>query len=337
MANLLKLKGKQIEDSSILNNHIGEPILESNLALDVATQSIQDALDTLEGKKLLTYIGINGTITSGATGSKVVTTEILAASLSGTPGGDSTTAGIVTTGLNNKVQIRDTATGQPIEQTPGGSDVYGRLTESTGVYTLTYFYDNAGTETAYSFSADTGIDILFPESAPLDSIPFNAIVNGVSFVDGLPAVHNHTVSEITDITVTAAEINDLATLGRLDDTANGASGADIIGVTPDNFSNLSATDVQAALEELDGLVGSGVSSVMGSDNLTTQVDDADPALFTVTQGNFVANTLKVFVNGSKQVKGLQYNETTPGSGVFTFIAGAIPTGTDVVDTSYNYL
>jgi len=66
-----------------------------------------------------------------------------------TPGGGVATVGVPTTAPYNRVELRTDPNGDQIEE-PGGKLVYGRLTESSGTWTLTYYYEAAGVETAYS-------------------------------------------------------------------------------------------------------------------------------------------------------------------------------------------
>jgi hypothetical protein len=67
-----------------------------------------------------------------------------------TPGGGVAAIGVPTTAPYNRVELRTDPNGDQIEE-PGGKLVYGRLTESSGTWTLTYFYeDTGGVETAYS-------------------------------------------------------------------------------------------------------------------------------------------------------------------------------------------
>lgn len=67
-----------------------------------------------------------------------------------TPGGGVAAVGVPTTAPYNRVELRTDPNGDNIEE-PGGKLVYGRLTESSGTWTLTYFYeDSGGVETAYS-------------------------------------------------------------------------------------------------------------------------------------------------------------------------------------------
>lgn len=70
--------------------------------------------------------------------------------------------GVITTGSNNRVELYDATTKDKI-QAANGEEVYGRLTEASGVYTLSYYtLPNTGVETAYTFSGATSIDFEFP-------------------------------------------------------------------------------------------------------------------------------------------------------------------------------
>lgn len=67
-----------------------------------------------------------------------------------TPGGGAAAVGVPTTAPYNKVELR-TSPGEDLIEEPGGRKVYGRVTESSGTWTLTYYYeDSSGIETAYS-------------------------------------------------------------------------------------------------------------------------------------------------------------------------------------------
>lgn len=68
--------------------------------------------------------------------------------------------GVIASGANNKVEIYSSTSKDKIGSV--GEEVYGRLTEAGGVYTLSYYtLSNAGIETAYSFSSATNIDFEF--------------------------------------------------------------------------------------------------------------------------------------------------------------------------------
>lgn len=63
-----------------------------------------------------------------------------------------TVAGVVVNAPYNKVYVAATSTLNPIED-GSGNRVYGRITESVGVWTLSYYVLISGVETAYSFSS----------------------------------------------------------------------------------------------------------------------------------------------------------------------------------------
>lgn len=78
-----------------------------------------------------------------------------------TPGGDATTEGVLTTAPNNYVSIVDTDTQQEIEDVTG-KRVFGRITESSSTWTLSFFVNDAGVETAHNLSS-TDITIFYRE------------------------------------------------------------------------------------------------------------------------------------------------------------------------------
>ncbi len=115
-------------------------------------------------KKLSAPIEITGFTANGA--NDIITTVITTALTTAGAGSvavplqvssDDFTMGVATSG--SICPIADATTKDPIEE--GGYAIYGRLTETAGVYTLTYFYDADGTETAHTFSGDTDIDFNF--------------------------------------------------------------------------------------------------------------------------------------------------------------------------------
>jgi hypothetical protein len=64
--------------------------------------------------------------------------------------------GLITTGSTNRVEINDGTL------FVSGNEVYGRLTETGGVYTVTYFTLVAGVETAHSFGSATTVNLDIP-------------------------------------------------------------------------------------------------------------------------------------------------------------------------------
>lgn len=79
--------------------------------------------------------------------------------------------GLVTAAADNRVEIWRTSDGAKIAAS--GNEVYGRLTEAGGVYTLSYFTSVGGTETVYTFPSATSIDFYFSYRYDLARIPTN--------------------------------------------------------------------------------------------------------------------------------------------------------------------
>jgi hypothetical protein len=168
---------------------------------------------------ILQYARI-GAINFSATGaSSVVTTPITTVLSTAGDGGVSvplqvfttTAVGLVTTGADNLVLVAATASKKPIADA-AGNEVYGRLTEATGVYTLTYYTLVAGVETAYTFASATNIDFYFVYQFDSDRMPRNAGVSiSARMVQNDPAgVAASGFSKFEKLTVTA--LNTLSAL-----------------------------------------------------------------------------------------------------------------------------
>lgn len=103
------------------------------------------------------------------------TTIIVTTEMSGkTPGGGTSTKGIVTAAPNNRVILTDTNLDDFLDGSPEGNKVYGRITESGGVWTLSFFsFDESTGETAFDATALSGATIQWyvQEVFGLDSFP----------------------------------------------------------------------------------------------------------------------------------------------------------------------
>lgn len=81
--------------------------------------------------------------------------------------------GLLTTG-SNRVTLRNSTTKDPVIQNT--EEVYGKLTQAASVYTITFFYNNNGTETAYSFASSTPIDFVVSYRFDAARLPVDALV-----------------------------------------------------------------------------------------------------------------------------------------------------------------
>lgn len=98
------------------------------------------------------------------------TSDDITASMSGkTPGGGTSTAGVITTAPNNRVTLTAASSETAIEDTEG-QRVYGRITESSGTWTISYYTLEAGVETAFSMPTQN-VNVFFNEVFTLATLP----------------------------------------------------------------------------------------------------------------------------------------------------------------------
>lgn len=83
--------------------------------------------------------------------------------------------GVITASPLNRVQLRNATTLDPVRN--GTEEVYGRITASGSVYTLSYFSNENGTETAYNFASSTNINFLFPYRFSNATYPADALIS----------------------------------------------------------------------------------------------------------------------------------------------------------------
>lgn len=88
------------------------------------------------------------------------------------------TPGVLTVGLN-RVEIYDAATDLKIADTTG-NEVYGRITQAGGIYTLAYYTLINGVETAYNGFVAKVIDFEFIYRYAFSDIPAEAFVGILS-------------------------------------------------------------------------------------------------------------------------------------------------------------
>ncbi|MBW4597474.1 MAG: hypothetical protein KME46_32405 [Brasilonema angustatum HA4187-MV1] len=134
-------------------------------------------LSAYQVEKLLNaFVRVNNASATG--GSITVTSGITTALSTAGEGGvavplqvaSATQIGVVAPGV---VPLFANSTKKPLTDA-NGNEVYGKLTEASGVYTLTFYSNVNGTETAYSFSAATAIDYLISYKYDLGRYPSDA-------------------------------------------------------------------------------------------------------------------------------------------------------------------
>lgn len=153
-----------------------------------------DAVDLvnvrLSGKVLqgVDQIGVTGVSTNVST------------DMSGkTPSSGIAVKGVVVTAPYNKVIIRQ-ATGastDDVYRDGSGNIVYGRITESAGVWTLSYYVEIAAVETAYSFASPSDVRWYFQEL-------FNPVTDAPVYSEFAVIPSENTTSDVVDATETQA-------------------------------------------------------------------------------------------------------------------------------------
>ena len=135
-------------------------------------------------KVMAASIRVVGLAVATTTASTNVTTPITTALTTASDGAavplvvsaNVTTPGVITTGASARVEIYGSTSKDKILAT-NGEEVYARLSEASGVYTLSYFtLPNSGTETPYTFPAAANIDFEFAYRFELYQLPADAII-----------------------------------------------------------------------------------------------------------------------------------------------------------------
>ncbi len=122
-------------------------------------------------------------------------TDVSATFAAKSSGGAASTEGVITSNPDNRVEIVGKDDYREIEDT-SGRRVYGRLTEAAATWTLTYYVNIAGTETAHSLSSQN-IRYLYREVFDGGNRP--TITPSLGLFDSLSAVE-----DIPDATTTQA-------------------------------------------------------------------------------------------------------------------------------------
>jgi hypothetical protein len=163
----------------------------------------------------------------GVTGSS----SDVSSSFSGkTPGGSTSVEGVVTAAPENKVIIRQ-ASGSSEDDAfldALGNVVYGRITESAGVWTLSYFVLIAGVETVYSFASASDVRYYYQEifnplggSAPVFS-EFASIPSDNATADVITA----TTTQQGKVSLSAAAPGNIAATGAAGTATASVANAD---------------------------------------------------------------------------------------------------------------
>lgn len=157
----------------------------------------------LKGKQIDQLVG-QGNNKTGLTIPSASTLVVTSQHSGDTAGGSNTQAGVITTAPYNKVYIRNNTTGKAFEDA-SQRQVYGRLTESSGVWTISFYVLITGVETAYNFNGtdDAGetFDYTYFEVVQIGNSDPRNVVNLFENIDEInssnPLNHSHIIDPLT--------------------------------------------------------------------------------------------------------------------------------------------
>ena len=136
---------------------------------------------------LASPISVSGVSVVGS--SVVVTSDITTACNTAGNGGvsvpfqvstSSSVMGVITSGNNNKCMVYNYTNASNI-QDASGNEVYGRLTQTSNIYTISFYSLINGTETAYNFVSTTLITYVFRYIFDFYRIPYDALISFQQF------------------------------------------------------------------------------------------------------------------------------------------------------------
>ena len=284
--------------------------------IDVADLTSTQTLanKTLTTPTIASFTNAQHNHTTAATGGQI-TDAALSAAVTVAKGGSGRTTATTAYGL---IAAGTTATGAQQTISPGTSG---------------QFLKSAGTAALAAFASITEADVTnlvtdLAAKAPLASPTFTGtptLPTGTIAVT--QTAGNNTTAPATTAFVTAAitanDVNDVHLAGA--ETISGVKTFSASPIVP-----TPTTGTQAANKAyVDS--GLGSNSFVTSEAVTGAQNGVNSAYTTVAP--YVGGTLELILNGQIQARGVDYTETTPGSGIFTFI-GYAPPSTDYIRVNY---
>lgn len=261
----------------------------------------------LQSKFLAAHVGVL-TFANSAASSDTVTTEVLAAANTDTPQTALTAKGIYVGTVSSaidpkKVVIRQAGTDQGI-QDDNGDEIYGVLTEATGVYTLSYYNADG---TAYTFAGVDSLDFYFVEIFDLADVPAELALNrgvmGVIDADQATTLAGHlnggaSKHDATEIDYERADGSKKNIQATSDDIENAVTDLDdaigALAASPTNYTPSDASIVADHLAGIDtALAGVGTTTFSDSDFAIQDNGDATKQLKFEVSGITTATTRTV--------------------------------------------
>jgi hypothetical protein len=230
------------------------------------------------------FVRQGNNVTTGTGASVVVTSDFS----SQTPGGSALQTGVVTDPTFNKVLLRQTAGSESgdIFTDADGNEVYGRLTYAALNWTLSFYVDLAGTETAYSFPVSQVAAIYYQEI-------FNPMVNPPTYSEFAIIPSDNVTADVVTATTTVQGKVSLATTAQPVGSSSSAGTANA-SVANENHTHAGVHSV--AKSGSSGLLGDVTLSGSGGTTLTQasqNIEISSVALTTATTPSNVAATAAI--------------------------------------------
>lgn len=158
----------------------------------------------IKGKQIDQLVGQSTWNTTGIAIPSAATLTVTSHFAGKTSGGSDSVAGVYTNSPQNLVQIRLKSTGKGLIDT-SSRQIYARLTEATGTWTLSFYVLVAGVETAYNFTghseAGNNLEYRWCESVQISqSLPTSVVSFGEGideFVAASSSAHLHKDDNLT--------------------------------------------------------------------------------------------------------------------------------------------
>lgn len=226
-------------------------------------------LQAKQVKRILSgWVKVTGLSISGSTSTLNVTSTLTSAlAIAGDnntavallPSTNTSENGVIVTSPNNKSEIYDNVTKDKIANV--NSEVYGKITYTSGIYTLGFFYlDGTGAEQAYTFPATKVIDFDFGyrylfHQAPADiaiSLTTKSVMQdprgatGIEFKEQLFVTALNTLSTMANIPSNSSRV-ELSVNGKIEDSIGSSASfsvsTNVINWSPSNAGyNLETSD-----------------------------------------------------------------------------------------------
>lgn len=334
---LAKLKGGQLRDKSMRNEHFDEnhKIDEKYLNIDFSAHK-----ETLEARKIDVWVALNDQATEADNKS------IKLGDLGGVaPVGPGNPEGIV---LDTPVQIKKHGTADTPIYGERGDKLVGILKYDAGEYTMLFgsLINGSVVEGTTAVTNGETIDLSYARKMNLSSVPDDVIINGGSgFVQGATDVKAYmNLLQLSMDIYGSDELNDdglpflpkniLQMIAEVEPSVFAklltSDGATKVGVKPD--ANYNGTTVQAVLSELAAKAAQAATSAKEE----VLVASADMDEYNLVKGSAQEGTVILTVNGAVQTPGVNFQYIKEANGAitgFTFEVGDVTNG-DVLFIQY---